>query len=249
VLNGLKWRIHRIWSLDWVRNRQNELNRLREALEAGTADTGDGLAEVAEVELPPRERTERMIEDLGEALKSGGLEWLAPYERVELPRQRGYYEFHESINRDKQRELLVELLGVEAPVHVDYAVRRLGEAWGLRRTGHRVRSAGLQAINMAVRREAAQLRGDFIWLPGQELTVVRQPNGDDDRTFRKVEEIPPEEIELAVSRLLDASGGALSGEHLISGVAKVLGFDRVGATIRAVLTDRIDAVVKAGIVE
>ena len=27
VLTDLKWRVHRIWSLDWVRNRQSEIDR------------------------------------------------------------------------------------------------------------------------------------------------------------------------------------------------------------------------------
>jgi hypothetical protein len=249
VLTDLKWRIHRVWSLDWVRNRQNEVARLREALEEGDAEGTNRQEEVADEELPPRERTERMVEDLHDALQSGALEWLAAYERVELPLQRGHYDFHESINREKQRDLLIELLAVEAPVHVDYAIRRLGEAWGLRRTGHRVRSAGLQAIKMAVRRKAAELRGDFIWVPGQELKVVRGPDRDDRRTFRDIEEIPPEEIDLALSNLLEASGGSISGQHLISGVAKVLGFDRVGATIRDVLTERIGIALDAGVFE
>jgi hypothetical protein len=237
VLAGLKWRIHRIWAIDWVRNRQNEFERLAAALdEEPSTPVGEGPDEEV-----LREREERPVAELADAIDSVHLPWVVEYERTSLPTQQSFYEFHETVNRKMQRDLLIKLLEVEAPIQVDYAIRRLARAWGLKRVGGQIIKAGRQAIGMAERMGAAERRGDFIWRPGQEISVVRSPRWDDERTFRAIDEIPPEEIDLAFEKLLEASGGA-SGPFLISKAAKVLGFDRVGAKINQVLSARLDAV-------
>jgi hypothetical protein len=237
VLTKLGWRIHRVWSLDWVQNREAELHRLVEALEEARASMPSDASIEAEDVPPVREREERIVEDVREALDAGRLTWVVPYKRLELPRQNDHYEFHESVNRDKQRDLLIHLLEIEAPVHVDYAISRLAQAWGLRRAGHRVQLAGRTAVKMAIRRGAAEQRGDFLWRPQQELEVVREPDWEDQRTFRDISFIPPEEIDLAFAKLIEAGGGDTGGD-LIPEVARVLGFDRVGQNIRSILSER-----------
>ncbi len=227
-----------MWSLDWVRNRESEVARLKAALEdARTRSEGFGVPD-AEEAPPEREREERVVEDVREALDSGNLPWVVLYRCAELPPQTGFYEFHESVNREKQRDLLIQLLEVEAPIHVDFAITRLAQAWGLRRAGHRIRLAGKTAIDMAIRRDAAERRGDFLWRPGQELDVVREPDWDDPRTYREVSQIPPEEIDLAFAKLIEAGGGE-AGDHLIPEVARVFGFERVGPNIRSALSERL----------
>ncbi len=94
---------------------------------------------------------------------------------------------------------------------------------------------------MAVRTGLVEQREAFLWRPGQELVAVRTPDPSDPRTQRSIELIAPEEIDLALVRLIEASGGT-AGEHVFSDVAKVLGFDRVGATIQKVLRERLGSV-------
>src|SRR5205085_851342 len=106
------------WSLDWVRNRQAELERLVHALDAARSAAPVDLPPEPEEAPPARQREERIVEDVRDALDAGRLPWVVPYKRLELPQQTDYYEFHESVNRDKQRDLLIQLLEVEAPVHV-----------------------------------------------------------------------------------------------------------------------------------
>jgi hypothetical protein len=240
VLSNLRWRTHRVWALDWVRNRGAEVARLEDALEIEASGAVPDLpsAQDGEAELPgARERLERPVADLKDALDAPALSWVTEYNRIDLPKHNSIYEFHESINRDVQREMVISLAQGEAPIHVDYVIRRLARQWGLKRVGDRVRNAGRVAINMAERTGKVELRGEFIWLPGQELSLVRSPNWSDDRTFRGIEEIPPEEVDLAFEKLRDT--GVTDGAELIPVVAKILGFDRVGAKIREVLEGRL----------
>jgi hypothetical protein len=251
VLADLGWQIHRIWSLDWVRSRANEIERLSRALEGAKAaavaaeavataepDHADSDQDNADAPLAVRERVERVVHELSNSAAAQGLPWTEPYERAELGRQRSNYEFHETVNRRVQTDLLCELLAVEAPVSVDYAIRRLAECWGLQRAGHRVVSAGRQAVSQAGRRKAVEVRGEFLWRPHQALTLVRIPDPKDPATRRDIDDIPPEEIDLAIARLRESTVG-MPDEQLLVQTARVLGFDRTGERIRSVLTARL----------
>jgi hypothetical protein len=246
VLDALGWGpIHRIWSLDWVRNRADEVERLRRALAAAStsrqvgteAAPADGSSTAAEAEQP-RQRVERVVHELNDAAAAGALPWTTPYRRARLGSRSSYYEFHESANRSTQTKLLIELLAVEAPICVDYAIRRLAEAWGLRRAGHRVVAAGREAVSQAESQGAVELRGEFLWRPGQPLPAVRVPDPNAPDTRRDIDEIPPEEIDLAIAHMREASAG-LDDRQLVAQVARIFGFDRTGERIGAVLSERI----------
>jgi hypothetical protein len=246
VLDQLGWGpIHRIWSLDWVQNRVGELERLRTALEQASA-RGESQRRGRLQPTPPtpdedpRERITREIPELDSAAAAAELPWTVHYRRTEIGSVNSFYDFHESVNRRQQTDMLLELVAVEAPVSIDYAIRRLADAFGYGRVGHRVANAGRQAISQASRRGGLQIRGEFLWRPGQTLTAVRIPDPYDERTRRDIDDIPPEEIDLAIARLDEASAGS-DDEQLLTQVARVLGFDRTGGRIRAVLGPRVKA--------
>ena len=67
---------------------------------------------------------------------------------------------------------------------------------------------------------------------------MRTPDPSEPETRREIEQIPPEEIDLALAKLREASG-ALDDEQLMIQVARVLGFDRTGARIQKVLKQRL----------
>jgi hypothetical protein len=235
VLTDLNWRVHRIWSLDWVQNRQSEINRLEEAL----SENHSSSTQERDNATPQHRRIEREVAGLLEALEAGALPWVSTYKCSKVRARNSGYEFHESVNRDAQRDLVIQIAEVEAPIHVDPAMQRLAAAYGLQRVGDRIRSAALQAIKMAARSGAIEVRDEFIWLPDQKLTHVRQPDWNDDATSRSIAHIPVEEVDLAIDNLKNMAGG--SYDNLLVDSARVLGFDRVGPRIRTVIESRIQA--------
>lgn len=248
VLAGLGWgQIHRIWSLDWVRNRRGEIDRLRTALETAVAHNGaavfGGADPVATAALEPAEvperraRVEREVIEFHSSAAAQQLSWTSTYERARIGGAAAS-EFHDAENRRQQTDMLVELLRVEAPVSTDYAIRRLAEIWGLERTGSRIRSAGLEVVRRAEQGGMVERRGDFLWRPGQTLTSVRVPDPDNPKTRRAIEDIAPEELDLTITRLRESLAG-LSDHQLVTHVARVFGFDRTGGRIRAVLEVRL----------
>jgi hypothetical protein len=239
VLRDLRWKIHRVWSLDWARNRQSEFDRLREALERAAVTDQEEEADAADqAASTERERTEEEIPSLLDALDAGELEWVVPYRRCSLENPHNGYDFHHTVNRDLQKAMVIELVRHEGPIHADYVVRRLVQAWGAGRTSERMGKAATQAIKMAVRTGLLESRGKFLWPSDYELPAVREPDWSDAKTCRGIDEIPPEEIDLALTNLIALAGGDRY-EGLVPDVARVLGFDRVGPKIRPAIEKRL----------
>lgn len=248
VLRNLGWRLHRIWSLDWVRDRNAEVERLREALDA-SRNPGERLdaaiptdGDGADDQEGPL-RVKRVVVDVRDPATLFALPWVAPYRVEEVRYHHATYEFHDASNRPHQRELARRILDTEAPLHVEYLVRRMAEAYGLQRVGNRVDAAARQAITDAKRLYGYARRGDFLWRPDQELDVVRRPVDGDPRTRRDITLIPPQEIDLAFRRLLEAQSGA-ADEDLLVAAARILGFERTGERVRSIMMRRLRAMKK-----
>jgi|SRR5450755_2284564 hypothetical protein len=75
-------------------------------------------------------------------------------------------------------------------------------------------------------------------MPGRPVTTVRAPDRADQRTRRGIDEIAPEEIDLALQRLREASG-TVDEDRVISQAARVLGFDRAGGRIQTAIAERL----------
>ncbi|NIA26303.1 MAG: DUF3320 domain-containing protein, partial [Gammaproteobacteria bacterium] len=122
----------------------------------------------------------------------------------------------------------------EGPVFREVLLRRVREAWGLHRSGARVRAAFDAALSQSERSKRVKVdRYGFVWPPKWNLTAVRVPTDDPD-TKRSAHEFPHEELQLAVLRIVEDARG-VSWDELTASVARLLGWSRRGTEIAEVL--------------
>jgi very-short-patch-repair endonuclease len=228
VIEGLGWRIHRIWGIAWFRDRASQESRLQEAIEAA---------------MRPPERVDRSTPELAqtsvvhESVDFDALpEWTVPYRVCTLPSARGYAEMHDPNARPQLRSLLRQVIEAEAPVHRDRALRLVREAWGVGRAGHRIRSAFDAVVReLDTRGECRAGRDGFLRKPTEGEVVVRVPT-ENPETVRPVTQVPNEELDLAVLRVVK-DAHAIATTELRTRVARLFGWARTGTDI----TDAIDA--------
>ena len=111
VLEGLGWTIHRIWSTDWFRNPQRELERVVASIERAKLSPSPPIPRVKV--QPAVERTERTPQADIKARPYGMATirvWLA---QTELHMQPVY----------KLAEWVKQVVEVEGPVHIDEVAR------------------------------------------------------------------------------------------------------------------------------
>jgi hypothetical protein len=253
VLKQLGWRVHRIWSPTWVARRDSEIRRLSNALEESHKfqlekevprtdldreedDDNDDLSQEVDVQKVQFAG----IEKIGVPYKVHALKAkFNPY--VKVPSSRHGWavqpnEFHFQENRQLQSRLLEELVQEEGPIHFDYAVKRLVSAWGLKRRSRRIVQAVREALNLLILNQKVLVKGSFLWPPELQDVQARVPVPGVPESKRKLEYIPPEEIENAMKTVAQYALG-ISTESLIVETAKVFGFNHAGEKSRKRFSD------------
>ncbi len=242
VLERLGWRIYRIWGTAWYRNRSEQEQRLRAALES--AINGGGYR-------PPRPRKlDTPTWDNNASFRAVTLNeapsWTVQYRVADpkRPSRRGL-DMHLPESQTDFRRMIVEVVEVEGPIRDALVLRRVREAWGVGRAGHRIREAFDRAIAALVRRgDIKKVEHTFVALNESQLAAVRVPGGDA-RARREVDEVPPTELKLAVDHLV-SDARRVSRDELTFEVARLFGWNRRGPDIAAALDGAVDALVRDG---
>lgn len=250
VLEGLGWRIHRVWSQDWFRHRSSEVERLREAIEGAERDLVAKLARPRSsprseaslsVTAPSPSARDRVMRAPAEgSVAKDALPWVQPYSVAQVAKYPRWADFNDWSMRGEHARRIAALVAAEGPLHRDYIATRLARAFGLARTGARMQDAVEAAIKQAQADGAIEARGPFVWPKGPASLKVRLPVAGAPDTQRGIEEVPPEEVDVALLRTVEAAM-SIDEDLLVTQVARLLGYERTGGRIGELLRHRIAA--------
>lgn len=252
VLEGLGWRIFRIWSPDWLRDPSHVVSRiaalvnnLRHAEDPGipAANSGNPGLSTEDETVSPDGISDWMARGGGYSLQ---LSATAQTTAATLQEYRTYvprsYRTRDDFDEvsvyeiEELEDLVVDVVEVEAPVHRSVVARRVASVFGISRVGRHVKSSVYEATEGAVRDKRIHRRGEFLWRTADEEVIPRRPVRGD--TPRRIGEIADEEIAAAIEWLLQQQMGMPRAE-VVRQTARALGYDRVGHHVQR----RIDGAV------
>ena len=239
VLEGLGWKIHRVWSTAWVRNPEAELLRIEDALL--TAWAAPAVVHFANKEqIVPTHSPDVSNHFEVETIAAPPIEIrLEPYERAQIPRPPRWAELRAETTA-KLVDMVVFIADFEGPVHQDVVIDRIRQCYGLSRVRGSTREHVERAIDTAGRDQRVQRDGPFIWLRDDQ--IVREPRIPVDGN---IEHYPPSAISLVVIRTANLMFGAASRDLLIES-ARALGFSRTGGRISEVIDSVIQSLLDEG---
>jgi very-short-patch-repair endonuclease len=230
VLEELGWKIHRIWSTDWIRDPKGCLKRLLYRVE----ETGGDDEPPSFGDDEPDDDDPPIVNGDGPAdLALGLATTVDPYaeavgEYTETPASRRTRDqFYDGKDSDVLQDV-IRVVNYEGPVHHDVVVVRVARMYHLQRIGTAIEQVIGRQISKAAKERTIRKRGEFLWLDGVKTIMPRRcaPGSQ----LRRVEHVAPEEIEAAVLLVVRMSGG-ISSEELIPEIARVLGYGRTGSKI------------------
>jgi very-short-patch-repair endonuclease len=252
ILEGLGWRIHRVWSTAWIRNADEQIREIEEALELARVPSVAGGSRLIVRPLEPNARVAAPAppQTLPAQSKPG---WIfAPYQRSSLRGLRRGEELQYATSAELE-PMLLRIAEVEGPVHVEVAIERIREHYGMARARQASRDRVRRAVeelgkknSLVLERERGGARRGvpqsppelFFSLPGCEPAPRRPDDGALGR--RLIGQIPRAEIERGLELVTRALYGATS-EDLLRETARQFWYDRTGPDISA----RINLCIKA----
>lgn len=223
ILEAIGWRIYRVWSTDWFRNPERELNRLVAAIEKakeGQHIEDDTCQEEEPVEPIAIERETMTEENPG----------IPGYELAKVPADITSQEIHQH-SVGKLAVWIEEIVKVESPVHFDEVARRMIEAAGVARVGTRIRDSLLQAVKYAEANKWIRVSEDFLWHREMQVPSLRD-RSNLPAAVKKLKYIAPEEQIMAIEKVVRESI-AIQPEAVVPLVARIFGFARVTEEVKA----------------
>ena len=222
VLEGLGWRIHRIWSTDWFRDPEQELDRVDVAVRS--ARTAAVIpAPVPEPE--PAKPLERAPEPEPEVAPPN-----SPYTVANLEIGQLWQPLHET-SPGKLADWIGRVVEVESPVNLDEVTLRVRKAAGVGRSGSRIRAQMRLGARVGANQGLYRIdAGDFLWRSDHEAVEVRRRDGDTPHSLRNPWRIAPEEIGTALVHAVRVSYGIEPADAVREAI-RLFGFKRAGPKI------------------
>jgi very-short-patch-repair endonuclease len=260
VLEDLGWRILRIWSSDWVRNREAQVMRVIEAL-AAAKTTPIEIADQTPLSAAAQEPQESLPVDRAESILQPNKSLLTVLETSDIDNipqalkgvveyiacnigHRGYAEdfyLMAEYNSEILVDVLADVVKHEGPIHILVATRRVIAGWGMGKAGSNLVIYVKAAAHRAARRSMIEIKGDFLWPHGLERVAVRVPASGDKP--RDIEEIAIEEIAEAAYLCVKEAFG-INCNDLATQTARLLGYNRTGSQVRERIEQAIEFCLK-----
>ncbi len=227
VLAGLGWTLHRIWSTGWYRDRPQEEERLRAAIEAAVSGTSMRQSNFA----MPRQTVETTPTEMEELFS-----WAVDYIEANAVKLPYWVEPAEPGNHLHLVEPMRALAQAEGPIHLDTVNERVRTWWAVGRVTSRLRDN----LDRAIAKAGLERDGDFIDLPNRAVSKVRSRNNN-----RKPEHVHLDEFALAAEMLVRDVGGASRAEVVVA-IARQFGWGRTGAIVDERVNAAIDRAISKG---
>ena len=233
VLEGLGWRIHRVWSTAWVKNPGAEMERIDRALRAARSETSKRPRATA------RRKPKTRAPELEKVEPATARVELAEYQMAKLPGPSRITAYSHGPFRGLE-ERIIKVVQVEGPVHREVVLKRLRECYYPARLTRRVKNGIAVLIDEEVESGTIQGSGDFLWMDSDQLAQRPRTLGD-----RAIEQIPPTELSQVVIDAANALFGSPRSE-LAKEVARKYGFARTGTKIASAIDVSVKQLLDSG---
>ena len=253
VLENLGWKLHRIWTMDWLEQRGKELARLLEHLKERKAASTAPSAPVKHASPTPSPvRVAGMVVEQRPSIEKIDVPISVgdPYQMAQLPaRTLSADEFLQPRHRRLILNALEQVVTQEGPISESLLIRRVVQSFGITRSGSRLQSY-IQSLLTQMKLETTAQQGQSFYWPRtkspKDYTAFRTSGEADYK--RDAKELPVQEIANAAVAVLRQQVG-LPADDLIRESARLLGYARMGSALRQVIADGISYGVRHGMLE
>ncbi len=234
VLEMQGWKLHRIWSTSWFKDRETELERVHLAIQnarnssAGNANTDEYKAATT---------SEKQGSEIPrEPDKNGKAEAVTV-----IP-----YELATTAALADRSALIARIVEKESPIHKEELLRRAIQLSGYGRMGNNLRAEMEGLLSSAMHSREVISKGDFIWSAAMKSPPLRRR--DDCPEMKKIELICIVEISLAIWKVVVESVG-IGKLEIVRCVSDIFGFARLTENIDSSISSVVEQMMREGMLK
>jgi very-short-patch-repair endonuclease len=228
------WRIHRIWSRDWVRNQAGQLEKIKAAIDRPTEsiftnNNDEGIVDpLTFEENDPLNVSEIIKSNCENYIFRDETDFLEMYSKIAT---------YQSYTADALKKVVIHFLNVNGPITVETLVSVLGHSCGMYNISSRFRNTIISQL------KAVSINADFIFnIETGTVSIVdltktwhsfmpRFNKSENPDLNRKYDQIPIEEL-AAVSREILKEISSSKFDDLVIETARVCSFKVAGVNIK-----------------
>lgn len=234
VLQGLGWNIYRIWTLDWMQNKDKIVQEIVDLTEKIKNEEPIIIESPIVMEIP--ELAEYISED--NPSTTAQREYIATYlNTVPNASSDTIYDLH---HRNSIKNQIKEIIEAEAPISKNYLFRKVLQQWQISRIGSRLDRL-LSGIISELEIHSTHYNQPFYWQEKNQVQTLDyyRSNAIEKRTL---EDVAPEEIWVAIQEVLEHNVSS-DEDDLVRYLARLYGFTKTGRQIDSHLRLVIDAAI------
>lgn len=246
VLRSQGWKIYRVWSTDWFRDREKALKGILTALDVAKRTPIDETVQAPPISHETKD-TEEVLSNPAPSERNSAHKRKykagTPYQKSTLPNmKRNVKELINTKAVVQLSDIIARIVKFEAPVHKNLVVDRLKEIYRVSRAGANIQRNVNYAIDRASRWSNISNHNGFLYRNGQKIDGFRVPGQG---VTRRVGEIPPEEIEKAILYLVEDQFG-FAREYLPKAILDIFGLGNNRLESTEVIESAVDRLLETG---
>ena len=246
VLEDIGWRIHRIWSTDWIKDPLTVGQKLLDAVNKSISEYSEHRNDSGTMHKIQDELLRQQIntETIEEPL-------IADLHSYDNPYSFSIYE--EANVREVKRpaddtiylkNVLQHVIQKESPIHFELLCKRVAGLFGNQKVTVKVRDTVNYVLNKHLVQQVER-QDDFLWIKGAKSFKARVPTTDG-VGIRAITHIYKEEIAEAMLQIVSKSIGiATTDLYLVT--ARAFGFSRTGVNITNAMQQACDYLIETGV--
>lgn len=243
ILEDLGWNIHRIWSEDWLKNREYEIEKIKNKVQ--------GFAKQKAASETNKKQEFAKVEDIKDFKEVSLKSKYENYTVCELPPKSVSLEFDSYGNLNNYyykrdiKERMKKILEVEGPIEKELLFKRVLGSFGIQKLGSRINSLFEDMLKDLKQEDVCYVHQDTVALKKIILAPVRLST-EEQRPFIF---IPKEELGSAIVELLK-SNFSTTKEALIADISREIYNNlRTGNKIQSKMENAINYLISNKIVE
>ncbi len=235
VLEGLGWKIHRIWSTDWIIDSNIAIKKIEKKIKSILNENQSSSKNVKRNKRQEKENSLIVNSNQNSDID----DFIFPeYEAVALRKKnRGIRGFN-SARSWQIKEDIADIIKKETPIYTELLLKRIAEGWGIAKIGANVRRTILEILDSFDDSEIKQDKIDkgILWHEKKEKVVPFRKSTENNRP---TELIPLGELGGLIVKIL-TTAFSIEKDDLMLEMSKQLGHSKRGNKIASRLEKTIN---------